>query len=101
MWGMIIQLPSTTRVTTPPAPSLLLPTFCVSATHAINLTKGITHISNTHIHTLSHVQGQSNKRCLPSCHALHYALGQLQREKEKESGEKETRKSCRSFANDI
>lgn len=51
---MIIQLPSTTRVTTPPAPSLLLPTFCVSATHAINLTKGITHISNTHTHSLTY-----------------------------------------------
>lgn len=77
-------------------PTLLLPTFCVSATHAINLTKGITHISSTHTHTLrrvpSHVQGQSNKRRLPSCHAFFNALGQLQGERRRKRVGKRKRK---------
>lgn len=70
-----------------------------SATHAINLTKDITHTSDTH--TYSHVFGaQSNKRCLPlfaTPPSIYYCeLGAAAK-----LAKKETRKNCRSFASDI
>lgn len=40
----------------------------------------------------SHVQGQSNKRRLPSCHAFFNALGQLQRERRRKRVGKRKRK---------